>query len=179
MKRILMGLLVSLMAAPAMAASSMQGFHVGLSAARNDQTFKGDAFTPESRDNRTYADIKFGYLMSNSIYLGVIHSTMSVSTGTDSPSRSATGLSVGYHGNGLFADLNYFLQSEYKFSSTSAMKEGSGFGLDFGYNIPMSSSFYMGVQLTYKSISYKKIESVTSANTFTEMLPMINAGFYF
>lgn len=180
MKRILMSLALSLCATPAFAAMGGSGFHLGLSALKYDVTAKGDALGGgESKDHRTHLDFKLGYLMSNSFYVGLLHSNFSHNTSTDSPSRAATGVSVGYHSGGLYFDLNYFATAEYKISGTASYKEGSGFGADFGYNVPMSSSFYLGFQLSYKSLEYKKINDVSSTNTFTELAPMFNLGFYF
>ncbi|MBX3019194.1 MAG: outer membrane beta-barrel protein [Bdellovibrionaceae bacterium] len=181
MKRILLGLLVSLLATPAFAASAGSGFHVGLSALKYDEAWSGDAYaTGEQKDNRTHFDLKLGYLFSNSVYVGALYSNLSRNTTTDSPSRTATGLSVGYHAaSGLYFDVNYFLQAEYNVGGNTTYKEGSGFGADFGYNIPMSSSFYLGFQLSYKSLTFKKINTISSSNTQTELAPMFNLGFVF
>lgn len=172
------GLLVS---TSALAAGGMEGFHVGLSALKYDTTYESSGTT--SKDNRTFLDFKVGYLTSSQIYFGGIYSSYSQNTDTNSPARTATGLSIGYHNQGFFADFNYFLMSEYQSGATTTWKDGSGFGLDFGYNVMMSSNFYVGAELTYKTLEYKKINvggaDVSATNKVTEMLPLLNLGFYF
>lgn len=173
-------LLVSLCGGAAQASMDRGGFHVGLSALRYDDTTKGDSFGGnEYKNTNMFLDVKVGYQMENKIYLGVLYSSYSQSTNTETPSRTATGLSAGYHSEGLYADLSYFLTSEYKYSSGSTFKDGSGFGFDFGYNMPLSSAFYLGLQMSYRSYSYKKINETTANNSFTTLQPMFNLGFYF
>lgn len=164
------------------AAGGAEGFHVGLSGLKYDTSAKGDSFAVESWDARTLVDVKLGYL-SQQIYYGVVYSSLLRNTSTDNPSRTATGVTLGYHNDGLFFDLSYYLSSEYVLSSTLTLKEGSGLGVEFGYNIMLSGSTYAGVELTYKSLTYKKLSvsgtDSTATNTITELAPMFNVGFYF
>lgn len=158
------------------------GFHLGLSALKYDVSASGDAFG-ENKNSRTHLDAKIGFLSDSEIYFGAIYSTLAVTATGSSPSRTATGATVGYHSDGWFFDLSYFLSSEYKMSNLETYKEGTGFQAEFGYNFMMSANFYMGLELAYKTLTYRKLNTggadFSSTNTFTELMPLFNLGFYF
>lgn len=166
-----------------MAANRGGGFNVGLSGLIYNFEATGDDFTVASVYKNTFLNFKLGYLMSNSIYVGLVQATLNSNDGTNTGSRSATGAQVGYHSDGYFLDFTYFLQGESKPSSALAYTGGTGMGLEVGYNTMVSSNFYLGAELNYQSITYSKREvagvSTSRSNTFTEMYPMLNAGFMF
>lgn len=180
MKKIILAVLL----APLMSfAAGGEGFNVGLSGLIYNKEATGDDYPAGSSDKNTYMNLKLGYLMSNSIYLGAVYATLNTSDGTNNGSRTATGAQLGYHSGGYFLDFTYYFGGTHKFSETSAVKEASGIGLEVGYNTMVSSSFYIGAELNYMSLTYKKRETsgVTTDrnNTFTEMYPMLNTGFIF
>lgn len=185
MRKLLLGGLFALVAVPqaVFAGNFGSGVHFGLSGGKYDVSYNGDNFG-DSKDQRTILDAKLGYLMDNSIYVGGIYSSFSQNTGTSSPSRTATGVTLGYHGdNGFFFDLNYYLMATYNSGGSSEFKNGSGFGADFGYNVMVSSNVYLGLQVSYRSVTYKKVSTgsteVDRQNTVTDLYPLLNVGFYF
>lgn len=164
-------------------AASGSGFNVGLSALMYNLDFSGDSYNPAQSSKRTHANLKLGYLMSNNLYFGGTYSTLNTSSTGTNGARTATGLVLGYHSNGYFLDFTYFFGGNYQLSDTVTEKEASGMGLEIGYNAMVSSSFYIGAELNYMSLNYKKREisgvDATVANTYTEMYPMLNVGFVF
>ena len=156
MKKLLMVLALVLGSSVSHAASGGSGFGVGLSYFMYNLTLDGDNFTTPSESKNSVMDIKLGYLMSNGLYLGVLSSSATSNDGTGALAGTGLAAAVGYHMNGFMVDLNYFLSGTQELSSTSKYTSGSGIGLDFGYNHMLSSSFYLGVELSYKSLSFAK-----------------------
>lgn len=159
------------------------GFNVGISALMYNLDFSGDDYDPAQSAKRTHANLKLGYLMSNDIYFGLVYSTLNTSSTGSNGARTATGLQLGYHSGGYFLDFSYYFGGSYKMSDTRTEKDASGIGLEVGYNAMVSSNFYIGAGLNYKSLKYAKVDNsgVESdrANTHTEMYPMLNFGFIF
>ncbi len=164
-------------------ASGSEGFNVGISGLIYNIEFSGDDYAVASEDKNTYGNLKLGYLMSNNIYLGAIYATLSRNNGTTTASRTATGAQLGYHSDGYFLDFTYYFSGQYKLSDALIYKEASGIGLEVGYNTMVSSNFYIGAELNYMSLNYKKRDILgivaDRRNTVTEMYPMLNAGFMF
>lgn len=184
MKKLLMVLALVLGSSVSHAASGGgSGFGVGLSYFMYNLTLDGDNFASPSESKNSVMDIKLGYLMSNGLYLGVLSDSSSSNDGTGALAGSGLAASVGYHMNGFMVDLNYFLSGTQEISSTSKYTSGSGIGLDFGYNHMLSSSFYLGVELSYKSLSFAKAEvsgaETTVKNSAVSTMPMLNLGFMF
>ena len=151
-------------------------FHLGLSGLKYDTKVSGDTWN--GKEERLHTDIKLGYVSDSGIYFGAVQSNYSESNSTSSPNRSSMGVTLGYRNDGWLFDATYFLSSTYTNGSVK-FEDGSGYGIEFGYNFQMSSSFYLGLELATKSLSYKKVNSVAANNTFTELMPLFNLGFYF
>lgn len=131
----------------------------------------------ESKSNTSIYDIKAGYLSGNGLYLGGIYTLRSAETNSGSVDGNALGASIGYVGaSGFYLKGHYLLSAEY-----DNLKEGTGFQADFGYLTNITSSFFVGVELTYRSIDYKKVESSpgTDSLKITETFPMLTIGFIF
>lgn len=121
-------------------------------------------------------DVKLGYLMGNGFYLGGLYSTRNT-TANSSEDGKAMGASAGYIGSGGF-----FLKGHYILSAERGIyKEGTGVQGDFGYLTNVTSSFMVGVELTYRSIDYKKSDNNSSLESLKqeELFPMLTVGFVF
>lgn len=161
---------------------SSGGVKLGLSLLKFDSETEGTSFGDNKREN-LYTDIKLGYL-TGTWYFGGILSNYSQKVNSTEMKRNLLGATVGYHNSGYFIDLSYFLSGELDSNGLAKATKGSGLGVDFGYNAPITSSFFLGLQMSYKSISYGEIESggvsVSQTNKEkSELYPMINLGFVF
>lgn len=135
---------------------------------------KSDNNGTTSESNTAIYDIKLGYLPGSGLYLGGIYTSRNHS-GNLSDSGSATGLSAGYMG-----ESGFYLMGHYYFTATNGdYKEGSGYQADFGYLALVSGAFYVGTELTYRSIKYKKLNNVDADYTSTELFPMLTVAFVF
>ncbi len=149
----------------------------GVSVMKYQTETEGTTLTSNKSDVMYY-DAKLGFA-SEGLYLGGIYSAR----GMEDNNRTSYGVSVGYHSGGFFIDGNYFIASSID-RGTTTLQQGSGFGADLGYNWMMSSSFYMGLELSYKSFTYKEV-TIASVDIEqenkekSEMYPMINVGFAF
>lgn len=120
-------------------------------------------------------DLKLGYMYTSAVYLGALYTMRATQAEADSKG-TAMGLTVGYYGqNGFFINGSYILSATF-----GDFKEGMGPQIDLGYVDSISSAFYLGVQLSYRSISYKKSDTAEiDKHTITETLPMAILGFRF
>ncbi|HEY8270143.1 MAG TPA: hypothetical protein VIG33_04595 [Pseudobdellovibrionaceae bacterium] len=135
--------------------------------------------THQSDSASAIYDIKLGYLMGEGLYLGGIYTSRSESAlNASGTSGSATGASLGYMGSGGF-----FLMGHYLLSATEgAYKNGTGLQVDLGYKAGVSSGWLVGGELTYRSITYKKnatLSSAFEAREVTEVLPLVSVGYIF
>ena len=153
-------------------------FHAGISVLKYDTHESGDSIA-SSDDARTYLDVKLGYL-SQEMYFGAECSLLNRTVNANDQKRTSWGAVLGYHSDGFFADLIYYPSSEFSYSSAVALKEGTGFGADLGYNTLLTFNFYVGVELSYKSLSYKQQDpALAVSNKFSEFYPALGLGFYF
>ncbi len=143
----------------------------------------------ESQNTTTSAtvtdyDLKLGYVMPTGLYFGGIYSGESSKFNVGNEDRaSQSGVSLGYFSdNGLFALGHYFLSADYDSGSTK-YSPGSGVGIDFGYLSMISQMFYVGVEFSYKSLTYTKIKTAStelSETTKRSLLqPFLHVGFTF
>lgn len=131
-----------------------------------------------SESSRLFYDFKLGYHY-NSIYLGGIYSSRAVESGATEDQRTSYGLSLGYHSGGTFLDLSYFINASRTIGATE-YTQGTGLGVDLGYNFGVTPSFFMGLQASYKTFTYKEVNATEEENKeLSELQPMINLGFVF
>ncbi|MGZ3743843.1 MAG: hypothetical protein ACXVB1_14385 [Pseudobdellovibrionaceae bacterium] len=124
-------------------------------------------------------DMKLGYLNGDGLYLGGIYTSRSDSVlNASGTSGSAMGASVGYMGGGGF-----FIEGHYLLSATyGEYKSGTGVQADLGYKASVGNGWLVGGELTYRSITYKKNETLGASfesRQVTEVLPMISFGYLF
>lgn len=121
-------------------------------------------------------DIKLGYLNGGGLYLGGLYTMRNQENGS-SEDGNALGASIGYVGSaGFFVKGHYILSAE-----RGDFKEGTGVQADFGYLTNVTSSFMVGVELTYRSIDYKKNAGIPGLTSYKqeELFPMLTVGFVF
>jgi len=121
-------------------------------------------------------DFKVGYLTGSGLYLGGLYTMRNQENGTSEDGK-ALGASLGYVGaEGFFIKGHYILSAE-----REEYKEGTGVQADFGYLTSVTSTFMVGVELTYRSIEYKKNDGIPSLDSRKqeELFPMLTVGFVF
>lgn len=163
---------------PAQSEAAGGNFKLGLSGVYSSYSTE----TPgggTSEHTLTLYNLKAGTFFSN-IYVGAIYDSRTDDSGGGSKAeRSGWGATIGYHSNGWFIDGSYFISSAIKMGSTE-IKEGSGFGIDLGKNFSVSSSVFVGAQLSYRSFEYKKFNNLDATYKIkTDMIPMVNLGVMF
>lgn len=127
-------------------------------------------------------DIKLGYIQPEGYYLGAQYSTYTQSnaavlstTGNDSQSGGGAGLGLGY-----FATNGFHLRGYYRFSDTFGdYKDGTGFQIDGGFSVNMTSNFFVGLSVSHRQITFKQNRLITGFDYWTkkETYPFITLGF--
>ena len=153
----------------------------GVSFLKFDQETEGpDVGTGE--ESNTFYDVKLGFAASG-LYLGGIYSVAGSETNSSETKRTGLGATLGFHGDVFFLDLSYFFQAEHE-AGAVLLGEGKGYAADFGINYPLTRNFYLGLQMSYKSFTFKNKEvagvTTTPENKIvSELYPMINLGMMF
>ncbi|WP_415062456.1 hypothetical protein [Bdellovibrio sp.] len=167
-------LITSAMASFAQARGSASGVMLTANAFMYNTTIETASGKADSKSS--IYDVKLGYLMGSGLYLGGIYSIRNQS-GASSSDGKATGASLGYVGSsGFFLKGHYILTAE-----NDIYKEGTGFQGDFGYLTNVTGAFIVGVELTYRTIEYKKSDADPSFTKLKqdELFPMLTVGFVF
>lgn len=183
MKRIAAFTISLFLGSVSFAASSGSGVLMSLGLLRFESETEGSTIG-NSKGINTYYDIKLGYLIGNDVYVGGIYSSYGHDDGITQPKRSLYGATAGYHSDGWFLDLSYFIGGNYELSSNINLKNPSGLGIDIGYQAMVNSNFFLGVQGSYKSYTFKEVESsnvvVKEDNKVkSELYPMVLLGVVF
>ncbi|MDW8189848.1 MAG: hypothetical protein RMK80_02625 [Pseudobdellovibrionaceae bacterium] len=112
--------------------------------------------------------IKLGY-NGGSYFVGLVYDHFINEIGNSRP-RISYGVSLGYRSVNWFFDFNYFPVSTYEISSVTKLQDGSGFGFDVGYRWFVSSSFFGGLQVSFRTLSYNKIAIGSSTSNATNKI---------
>lgn len=142
----------------------------------------------ESKSTLTYLDLNLGYVMSNSMYLGIIY--MNDSIDNDSGyvmNQTGYGPSVGYMApSGWFIVGHYFLDATFDKYAGNGTKwtKGKGLQADFGYMQNIVGAFNLGLQLSYRNLEYTNFNDGTSDDATvkykrTELMPQFKFVFVF
>lgn len=150
-------------------------FDLGVYYGRSEATANPTAGNTWQNSTSLY-DIKFGYITTDSYYLGAEYTTRNDDQVTASnTSGSAAGVGLGYFfGNG------FNLRAYYKFNeSYGDYSQGSGYQADLGYAANMTSNFYLGFGVSFRQTSFKKNNTITNFDYWTrkETYPFISLGF--
>lgn len=155
-----------------MSGMGQSGVLLGVNAFVYNQKVEANGVSSEG--NTAIYDVKLGYLPGSGLYLGGIYTSRNHS-GSLSDSGSATGVSVGYMG-----EAGFYLMGHYYFTATNGdLKSGSGYQADFGYLAMVSGPFHVGTELTYRSLTYKKVNDIDFETKNTELFPMLTVAFIF
>ncbi|MBY0316716.1 MAG: autotransporter outer membrane beta-barrel domain-containing protein [Bdellovibrionales bacterium] len=126
-----------------------------------DETTNKNNAADDSESKRTMFDIKLAYLHYSGLYLGGIYTTGKI--GDDK--TSGVGPTLGYsHYSGFYALFSYYLMSKYEVDPNTSgltyreLSDGMGAQVDIGWVFPLTSTFSIGPQISYRSINYKKAE---------------------
>lgn len=172
-------MMTSVFISVAQARGSSSGVMATLNAYMYNQTTEvttGSSSSSSDSKSSIY-DIKIGYLSGNGLYLGGLYTIRNSTSGSTSTDGKNLGASLGYVGaSGFFIKGHYILSAEY-----GDLKEGSGLQADLGYINNVTGNLLVGVELTYRSIEYKKDESNAAIDKYksTELFPMLTVGFVF
>ncbi len=141
-----------------------------------------NAGTTTREYTKSFYDFRLGYLAPSGLYLGGMYSMSSYDDGSYNQKGFAVGPTVGFkHYAGFYALFTYFLMAELKTSSVSTLTDGMGPQVDIGWAFPLTSSFHLGPQITYRSITFDKQDpgAVSVEITQTDLVPAINLWFNF
>lgn len=141
----------------------------------SETTTGGGSASGESKTS--IYDFKLGYVTAKGLYLGGIYTMRNVKSESTTSDGKNTGASLGYIGA-----AGFFVQGHYIFSSENGdFKEGTGLQADLGYINNVTGNVLVGVELTYRSIEYKKHETDASIDKYksNELFPMFSVGFIF
>ena len=137
----------------------------------------------ETERTETYYDIRLGYGMTTGLYFGGIYSGMTHEINDVEFTRSSYGASIGYVSDGWFLMGHYFIKSEYEVGSNAKYTDGSGFQADVGYWFKAFSQLSIGPQITYRTLSYEKLESggasVDAEYEHKEFMPYLSLALIF
>ncbi len=183
MKMKIMATALVMMTSAFVSAAQARGSSSGVMATLNafmynqeaEVTAGGGSSTSKS-ENSIY-DIKLGYLTGGGLYLGGLYTMKSAKSGSTTTDGKNLGASVGYVGaSGFFIQGHYILSAEF-----GDLKEGTGIQADLGYINNVTGNVLVGVELTYRSIEYKKDDTSPGMDKtkITELLPMLTVGFVF
>lgn len=149
--------------------------------------YKNTTASP-AQDQRSHFlyDIRMGYLFNTKLkfYLGLIYSAMKRDYTPGTIQRISAGASAGFAANNFAIMVHFFPWSEYN-SPNFRASDGVGFQLDAGYYAPLSKAFSLGMQFTYRNITYNTYTPVGSTTgqskviTEEEYLPMIGCAIIF
>ncbi len=135
----------------------------------------------------TLMDIKLGYQAMSGLYFGLLYINDTGSSNSTNKATTGYGPTLGYMANnGFFIHATYLLDGEYDASTADSFKykKGTGIQADLGYLFPVSSSFLIGAELSYRSIKYGTYyngtaDVTTQTRTNTSMDPKISLAFIF
>lgn len=143
------------------------------SANTDDGTFSG-------RSTNTIYDLKAGYVTSKGLFGGLLYTLRNDDlAGMNASDGSQLGASIGYYGSSGIHFVGHYIFSAKLGGFAGAYDKGRGVQADFGYLSSVTSNFFIGVDLSYRSISYKEQNGIALANDHkrTELFPMLSLMF--
>ncbi len=125
-------------------------------------------------------DLKLGFVDASGLYLGGMYQMSKL----NNDNAFAVGPTLGFsHYSGFYALFTYFLVAEQDNGANSTFTDGMGPQIDLGWIFPLTSSFFIGPQISYRSISYEKQDTAGVSTdvdfTRTNILPYISLWFRF
>lgn len=106
----------------------------------------------------TTLDLRVGYLFDFGLYVGGLYSMSDEKLAVD-VTDFVFGPTVGYKYGNVYALLTYHLIGDRDLSSAGyRYSKGSGVQVDIGYLVPVTETFSLGPQLSYKNVKYSDVE---------------------
>jgi uncharacterized protein YjbI with pentapeptide repeats len=136
--------------------------------------------TGSSHSTNTIYDLKGGYVTSKGLFIGgLLTSRNDDLGGAASTGGSQTGASVGYYGSSGIHFVGHYIFSAKLGGFAGAYEQGSGLQADFGYLSAVTSNFFIGVDLSYRNLTYKELNGAKLPSNFTrtELFPMLSLMF--
>lgn len=119
-----------------------------------EQTTEGDT---ETKSNVTHGDVNLGYIFSSGIYLGAFYGSKNQETDTTKPKGTHYGASLGLISGGWFLKAHYLTSGKWgETSGSTNWEEGTGAQADLGYMMRVTGPLFLGLHLTYRTITYDK-----------------------
>jgi hypothetical protein len=122
--------------------------------------FSGEESTEgnsESKSMVTHGDVNLGYIFSSGIYLGAFYGSKNQETDTTKPKGSHYGATVGLISGGWFLNAHYLTSGKWgETSGNTNWDDGTGAQVDLGYMMRVTGPLFLGLHLTYRSITYDK-----------------------
>lgn len=133
------------------------------------------------------ADLRLGYMHSSGLFLGGMYSINNIDHFDDEDKGYSAGPTIGYsHYSGFYTLFTYHIIGQLELGrSTPTQKFTNGMGpqVDLGWVFPLTSSFSLGPQITYKALTYSKQDlggtETTVDTAVTEINPYIAFWFHF
>jgi len=123
-----------------------------------------------SKYEATFVDLTQGYTQSSGLYLGGLYGT-----GSGTNNYTHFGASVGFVGGEWQLMGHYLLGGDYSLGSTD-YKEGTGTQFDLGHIAKISNSFHLGVQMSSRSMKYKR-DGTGADLKINELYPSVKLTF--
>ncbi len=129
----------------------------------------------ETKSKQTDMELKVNRIEKQWSY-GAIYATNS--NDPSQTNRTSYGLSGGYYSDkDFYVNVHYFLSSKYKLDPVTEYSKGTGFGVDLGFLVKITSSFLAGFELTHRNYTYSEISrgglAAPISATHTELIPMV------
>lgn len=132
---------------------------------------------------RAFYDFRLGYLHSSGLFLGGTYSMQKFSTGGTNLDGYSAGPTLGFsHYSGFYTFFTYFLLGEMDKTTSTKYTNAMGPQIDVGWAFPLTASFHLGPQITYRSISYDKLKGAGSVSydyTYSGITPAVVLWFNF
>lgn len=165
-----------LIAASVLSPSHAKAFKIGVSIAKLDTSTDGNTLGT-GENAMTILNVKAGTMVAGGIYVGGIYDSRTDESSGSKTERTGYGATIGYHSNGWFLDGSFLISSSIKTSGGTMVDGGTGYGIDLGRNFDVMSNVFLGLQISYKSISYTKVNGAEQSNKIkSELTPMLNVG---
>ena len=130
-----------------------------------EESHRGDS---TSKDTVIRLNVGAGTTFGDGYYVGIkylssgIENTFDDSADTSKAELHSYGVSVGYYSKASFTlCLSLLINPEYTLADdddSASLKGGTGYLLDIGWRTKINATWSVGPQLSYTSVTYKKIE---------------------
>lgn len=139
-----------------------------------EESTEGDS---ETKSMVTHGDVNLGYIFSSGIYLGAFYGSKNQETDTTKPKGTHYGATLGLISGGWFFNAHYLTGGKWgETSNDTNWDEGTGAQADIGYMMRVTGPLFLGLHLTYRSITYDKkivddVEVIGDPLKITEFFP--------